>query len=74
MESTSRNELGAAIAYSPTHAARVTGRSRTRIFLAIKKGELVAKKDGRATLIEAGELERWVKQMPVREVSRNAAR
>lgn len=65
--------MGACLAYSPTTAAIVSGRTRTRIFLAIKNGELAAKKDGKATLIEADELKRWVQQMPAREVSNNAA-
>jgi hypothetical protein len=54
-----------ALAYSPNNAAIVTGRSRSRIFLAIKNKELVARKDGRATLLEAAELERWIKTFPV---------
>lgn len=65
--------MGACLAYSPETAAVVSGRSRTRIFLAIKNGELSAKKDGRATLIEADELKRWVKQMPAKEARSNAA-
>jgi hypothetical protein len=52
------------IAYSPTAAAEVTGRTRTRIFGAIKNKELVARKDGRATLIEHDELCRWVRSLP----------
>jgi hypothetical protein len=52
------------IAYSPQGAALVTGRSRTRIFKAIKDKELVARKDGRATLLEADELRRWVRSLP----------
>ncbi len=52
------------IAYTPTEAAAVTGRTRTRIFKAIKDGELTARKDGRATLIEDTELLRWVKSLP----------
>jgi hypothetical protein len=52
------------IAYSPQGAALVTGRSRTRIFKAIKDKELTARKDGRATLLEADELRRWVRSLP----------
>jgi hypothetical protein len=52
------------IAYSPDGAALATGRSRTRIFKAIRNGELVARKDGRATLLEADELRRWVRSLP----------
>jgi hypothetical protein len=61
-----RSESPAAecIAYSPEGAALVTGRSRTRIFKAIKDKELIARKDGRATLLEADELRRWVRSLP----------
>lgn len=65
---------GACLAYTPDIAAVVTSRSRTRIFLAIRRGELTAKKDGRSTIIEAAELDRWVKQMPIRKVRSNASR
>ena len=53
-----------AIAYSPEDAATVTGRSRSRIFKAIKDKELTARKDGKATLLEADELRRWVRSLP----------
>ena len=52
------------ISYTPSQAALATGRSRSRVFLAIKNGELSAKKDGRATLIEDSELRRWVQSLP----------
>ena len=52
------------IAYTPVEAAAATGRTRTRIFKAIKDQELTARKDGRATLIEDSELQRWVRSMP----------
>ena len=52
------------IAHTPVQAAIVSGRTRTRIFGAIKAGELAAKKDGRATLIEDTELRRWIANMP----------
>ena len=54
----------AAIAYSPEDAATVTGRSRSRIFKAIKEKELTARKDGKATVLEADELRRWVRTFP----------
>jgi excisionase family DNA binding protein len=62
-------ELGPPVSYAPETAAAVTGRSRTRIFKAIKDGELTARKDGRATLIEHDELRRWVRSMPTRAVA-----
>jgi excisionase family DNA binding protein len=52
------------ISFTPVEAAAATGRTRTRIYLAIKSGELTARKDGRATLIEAAELTRWVRSLP----------
>lgn len=52
------------ISYTPDQSARITGRSRTRIFKAIREGELIARKDGRATLIEAEELHRWIRSFP----------
>ena len=56
------------IAYSVEDAGNAVGLSRTRIFEAIKSGELEARKAGRATIIEADELRRWIKSMPVRKV------
>jgi excisionase family DNA binding protein len=52
------------ISYTPDQAALVTGRSRSRIFKAIKRNELTARKDGKATLLEADELRRWVRALP----------
>jgi len=52
------------VSYNPDAAAQATGRSRTRIFKAIKNRELVARKDGRATIIEASELRRWISTLP----------
>lgn len=52
------------LAYGPELAAVVTGRSRSRIFKAIKDKELTARKDGKATLIEAEELRRWIASFP----------
>jgi len=53
------------IAVPPLKAAALTGRNRDRIFRAIRDRELIARKDGKATLIEIEELRRWVKTMPV---------
>jgi hypothetical protein len=64
MKSAEANNEIEVIAYSPQGAALATGRSRTRIFKAIKDKELVARKDGRATLLEADELRRWVRSLP----------
>lgn len=52
------------VAHSIAQAVAVSGRSRTRIFGAIKNKELQARKDGRATIIEDDELRRWIGTMP----------
>lgn len=54
------------LAVTPNEAAIVTGRTRTRIFDAIKKNELTARLDGKATLLEMSELARWIGSMPTR--------
>jgi hypothetical protein len=40
--------------------------SRTRIFDAIRNGEISARKAGRSTIIEIDELKRWVKSLPIK--------
>jgi hypothetical protein len=54
------------IAVTPDEAAIVTGRTRTRIFEALKNGEIAGRKDGKAVVIEISELERWVRSFPTR--------
>jgi hypothetical protein len=54
------------IAVKPDEAAEATGFSRTRIFSAIRDGELTARKDGKATVIEIFELQRWLRSLPTR--------
>ena len=57
------------ISYTPNEAAFATGRSRSRIFKAIKDKELMARKDGRATVIEAHELRRWIRDLPAADAA-----
>jgi excisionase family DNA binding protein len=54
------------IAVTPDEAAIVTGRTRTRIFEALKNGEIAGRKDGKAVVIEISELKRWVRSFPTR--------
>jgi hypothetical protein len=54
------------ISLTPDEAAASTGFSRTRIFQAIRDEELTARKDGKATVIETGELLRWLRSLPTR--------
>jgi excisionase family DNA binding protein len=54
------------LSFRPEQAAESTGFSRTRIFQAIREGELSARKDGKATVIEVAELQRWLRTLPIR--------
>jgi hypothetical protein len=54
------------LAYPVEEAGTAAGVSRTRIFEAIRKNELTARKAGKATIIEVGELQRWVRSLPTR--------
>ena len=51
---------------TPDEAAESTGFSKTRIFQAIRNGELTARKGGKATVIETDELVRWLGSLPTR--------
>jgi hypothetical protein len=55
------------LAFTIEQAVVASGRSRSRIFLAIKNRELSARKDGRRTLVEREELLRWIKSLPFRD-------
>jgi excisionase family DNA binding protein len=54
------------IAVSIENAPQIVGVSRTRIFEAIRNGDLSARKAGRSTIIETDELKRWVRSLPVK--------
>jgi excisionase family DNA binding protein len=54
------------LAYPVEEAGDAVGVSRTRIFEAIRNNELTARKAGRATIIEATELRRWLSSLPTR--------
>lgn len=54
------------IAYAIEDAPAAVGVSRTRIFDAVRDGEMTARKAGKATIIENNELKRWVKSLPTR--------
>jgi excisionase family DNA binding protein len=63
----------APIAYSIEDAPQAVGVSRTRIFEAVRSGQLAARKAGRSTLIEVEELRRWVKSLPARGTNDGSA-
>jgi hypothetical protein len=54
------------ISLTPEEAALSTGLARTRIFEAIRCGDLIARGAGKATVIEFDELSRWVRSLPVK--------
>jgi hypothetical protein len=55
------------LAYSPAQAAEAAGVGRTLLFEEIRCRRLVARKAGRRTLIEADELQRWIRSLPARQ-------
>jgi hypothetical protein len=61
------------ISMTPEEASIATGFSRTRVFNAIRDGEMTARKDGKATVIETVELVRWVHSLPTRGRAPDAA-
>jgi|HubBroStandDraft_5_1064220.scaffolds.fasta_scaffold318315_1 hypothetical protein len=58
-------DSSAKIAHSIPEAVAVTGVSRSAIYAALKAGELCARKRGRRTIIEDGELRRYIASLPV---------
>jgi hypothetical protein len=60
------------ISLTPDEAAVSTGFSRTRIFQAIRDNRLIARGDGKATIIEVEELARWVRSLPPKGRSHQA--
>jgi hypothetical protein len=54
------------IAYAIEDVPSATGLTRTRIFQAIREGQLTARKLGRRTIIEATELHRFIATLPTR--------
>jgi hypothetical protein len=54
------------IAYPVDDVPSIAGVTRTQVFEAIRAKELMARKRGRRTLIEASELRRWVSTFPIR--------
>ena len=54
------------IAYPIDDVPSIAGVTRTQVFEAIRAKELMARKRGRRTLIEASELRRWISTFPIR--------
>jgi excisionase family DNA binding protein len=69
MDSIQPNVTGRAIprlGLNPDEAATAAGVNRTKIFQAIREGELTARKSGKLTIIELSELQRWLRALPHR--------
>jgi len=66
MNSTQASSGVPRIALSAEEAATSAGVSRTRIFQAIKSGEMTCRKSGKTTVIEVAELARWVRSLPTK--------
>lgn len=52
------------LAYSPMEAAKAVSIGRTTIFVAMRDGSLRARKIGRRTVIDADDLNNWLKSRP----------
>ena len=57
--------MNAPLAYSIAEASEVAGIGRTSIYEAINSGELIARKNGRRTVILSDDLRRWLQGLPV---------
>jgi excisionase family DNA binding protein len=53
------------LAYSIAEACEIAGIGRTSIYEAINSGELIARKNGRRTVILSDDLRRWLQSLPV---------
>jgi hypothetical protein len=60
------------IAYSLPDAARIAGVSRTRMFDAVRRGELTIRKAGRSSIVAHDDLVAWIKSLPVKGKPLNA--
>jgi hypothetical protein len=54
------------ISLTPEESALSTGLAKSRIFDAIRRGELKARGAGKSTIIEFDELRRWIGSLPAR--------
>ena len=54
------------IAYTLPEAARIAGVSRTRMFDAVRRGELTIRKVGRSSIVTHEELLIWIRSLPVK--------
>ncbi len=57
------------VAYTIPEACATTGLSRSLLYIALKKGKLVARKAGARTIIESVELRRYIATLPTMPVA-----
>tara|TARA_R110001592_G_scaffold74187_1_gene225741 strand:- start:253 stop:486 length:234 start_codon:yes stop_codon:yes gene_type:complete len=60
-------KMAAPYAYTISQTAQVSALSRSEIYRAINRGDLIARKRGKRTLILAQDLQRWLDSLPVIE-------
>ena len=61
------------LAYSVSAAAEAADSGRTKLYEAIKRGDLVARKHGTRTIILAEDLQAWLAALPKLETGDNGA-
>jgi excisionase family DNA binding protein len=61
--------MSAARAFRIPEVCKATGLCRTTIYAAIKSGDLLARKYGRATVILAADLDRFLSELPTTRTS-----
>jgi excisionase family DNA binding protein len=61
---TSESNMNIPLAYSIAEACEIARIGRTSIYEAINSGELIARKNGRRTLILSDDLRRWLQSLP----------
>jgi excisionase family DNA binding protein len=66
-------EIETPLARSPEDAARHAGVGRTKIFEAIREGNLPARKLGRRTLVLDADLRAWLSNLPLAGSQASAA-
>lgn len=59
------------LAYSVSAAAEAADSGRTKLYEAIKRGDLVARKHGTRTIILAEDLQAWLAALPKLETGRS---
>jgi excisionase family DNA binding protein len=53
------------LAFSIMEAAKASAVSRTELYRAVQRGELILRKRGKRSLILAADLRRWIEALPV---------